>query len=165
MLTRPGLLPTRPGWSFEPKWDGFRAVRTGGDYAVRSRRGWLMTELLPEFSSLPISGVFDGELVAFGKDGKPSLRRICGRRILARDESVPVALVLFDVLELDGETTARWPYRRRRELLETLDFAGCCQLCPRFDDGAALWQAIREHQLEGVVAKRLDEPYRPGERT
>jgi ATP-dependent DNA ligase len=130
-------------------WDGFRAiVRTGNDYAVRSRRGWLMTELLPEFSSLSI----------------PSFQRICGR-ILQRDESISVALVIFDVLEHNGETTIQFPYRRRRELLESLDFAGGCQLCPRFDDGAALWQVIRQHQLEGVVAKRLDEPYRPGERT
>jgi hypothetical protein len=42
-----------------------------------------MTELLPEFSSLPVRGVFDGELVAFGNDGKPSFERIC-RRILQR---------------------------------------------------------------------------------
>jgi hypothetical protein len=48
---------------------------------------------------------------------------------------------------------------------EELDLAGMSQLCPRFDDGAALWQAIREHQLEGVSRKRLDEPYRPGERS
>jgi ATP-dependent DNA ligase len=41
----------------------------------------------------------------------------------------------------------------RRELLETLDFAGACELCPRFDDGAALRQAVREHRLEGIVAK------------
>jgi hypothetical protein len=78
--------------------------------------------------------------------------------MLANDKAVPLVLVLFDVLELDGKPTIRLPYRRRRELLELLDFAGVCQLCPRFDDGAALWHAIREHQLEGVVAKRLDEP-------
>lgn len=90
--------------------------------------------------------------------------RIC-RRILERDGSVPVALVVFVALELDGETTDRLPYRRRRELLEALGFAGPYQLCPRFDDGAALWQAIREHRLEGVVAKRLHEPFWPGERT
>jgi bifunctional non-homologous end joining protein LigD len=164
MLARSGPLPTRPGWSFEPKWDGFRAiVRTGDDYTVRSRRGWLMTEHLPEFASLSIRGVFDGELVAFGNDGKPSFDRIC-RRILQRDRSVPVALVVFDLLDLDGDPTMRLPYRHRRELLESLDFAGC-QLCPRFDDAPALWQAVQEHRLEGVVAKKLDERYRPGERT
>jgi ATP-dependent DNA ligase len=50
MLAKRGALPTTAGWSFEPKWDGFRAiVRSGEDYCVRSRRGWQMTELLPEF--------------------------------------------------------------------------------------------------------------------
>jgi len=71
MLARSGPLPTPPGWSFEPKWDGFRAiVRTGDDYAVRSRRGWRMTEHLPEFASASVRGVFDGEIVAFGNDGR-----------------------------------------------------------------------------------------------
>jgi ATP-dependent DNA ligase len=69
------------------------------------------------------------------------------------------------VLELDGEETLRLPYGRRRERLESLDFASACQVCPRFEDGAALWHAIREHQLEGIVAKRLVEPCRPGERS
>src|SRR2546421_10594945 len=107
MLARSAPLPTRPGWSYEPKWDGFRAiVRTGDGYAVRSRRGWLMTELLPELAALPIRGVFDGELVAFGNDGKPSFDRLC-RRLLQRDPRVPVALGVFDLLELDGEPTRR----------------------------------------------------------
>src|SRR5439155_20104975 len=102
MLARSAPIPSGRDWGFEPKWDGFRAILRAGDaYAVRSRRGWLMTELLPEFASLSIRGVFDGELVAFGNDGKPSFDRIC-RRILQRDRSVPVALVVFDVLELDG---------------------------------------------------------------
>lgn len=108
MLAKPGPLPTGSGWSFEPTWDGFRAiVRSGKDYCVRSRRGWHMTELLPEFASIPIEGVFDGELVAFGADG----------------------------------------------------------FCPRFDDGAALWESVRDRGLKGVVAKKLSEPSRPGERS
>jgi bifunctional non-homologous end joining protein LigD len=164
MLARSGVLPTRPGWSFEPKWDGFRAiVRTGDGYCVRSRRGWLMTQLLPEFATLPVRGVFDGELVAFGTDGRPSFHRVCAR-MLNRDGSVPVALVLFDVLELDGESTLSLPYLKRRELLESLTFGYGCHLCPRFEDGAALWRSVVEYRLEGVVAKRLSQPYRPGER-
>jgi ATP-dependent DNA ligase len=102
--------PARP---FEPKWDGFRAiVRTGEDFAVRSRRGWPITDLLPEFASLPIRGVFDGELVAFGNDRKPSFRQVC-RRMLERNASVPVTLILFDVLRLDGEATIGLPHWHR----------------------------------------------------
>ncbi len=158
-------LPTRPGWSFEPKWDGFRAiVRTGVDYTVRSRRGWRMTEHLPEFASASVRGVFDGEIVAFGNDGRPSFERIC-RRILQRDSSVPVTLIVFDLLELDGEPTLRLPYRERRETLEGLTLPPGSHLCSRFDDGAALWASVVAHRLEGVVAKRLKDAYRPGERT
>jgi bifunctional non-homologous end joining protein LigD len=165
MLAKPGRLPTGRGWSFEPKWDGFRAIiRSGDDYAIRSRRGWRMTELLPESASLGVRGVFDGELVAFGNDRRPSFERLC-RRMLQRDATVPVALVLFDVLELDGEATLDLPYLERRAVLESLSFCRGVKISPRFDDGAALWAAVVEHRLEGVVAKRLSERYRPGERS
>ena len=106
--------PIRPaahkrGWAFEPKWDGFRAiVRTGPDYMVSGRRGWPMAEFLPEFSSLPITGVFDCELVAFGNDGKPSFHRLC-QRMLNRQQGIAVALVVFDVLALDEEPTIALP--------------------------------------------------------
>jgi ATP-dependent DNA ligase len=57
------------------------------------------------------------------------------------------------------------PYGERRVLLESLRFGTVCQVTPpRFDDGAALWDSVVERRLEGVVAKRLREPYRPGER-
>jgi bifunctional non-homologous end joining protein LigD len=165
MLAKSGPLPTGNGWSFEPKWDGFRAIVRSGDYCVRSRRGWLMTELLPEFTaSIQVEGVFDGELVAFGDDGLPSFDRL-SRRILHGDTSIPVALVFFDVLEVEGLSTMRRPYRERREILELLEFGAGCHLSPRFEDGEALWESVCERRLEGVVAKRLNEPYRPGERT
>jgi bifunctional non-homologous end joining protein LigD len=59
----------------------------------------------------------------------------------------------------------RQPYEERREILELFHFGRGCHLCPRFEDGEALWQSVCERQLEGVVAKRLSEPYRPGERS
>jgi bifunctional non-homologous end joining protein LigD len=122
-----------------------------------------MTELLPEFRRLPVRGVFDGELVSRDSHRRPSFERVC-RRMLQRDASVPVSLVVFDVLELDAEPTIRLPYRRRRVLLEALDSEGVCEVGPRFEDGAALWQAVCDRRLEGVVAKRLDKPYKPGAR-
>jgi ATP-dependent DNA ligase len=67
MLARSGPLPTRGDWAFEVKWDSFRAiVSTEGSLRVRSRRGWNMTEFLPELDSLPVSATLDGELVFFG---------------------------------------------------------------------------------------------------
>jgi ATP-dependent DNA ligase len=74
-----------------------------------------MTELLPEFGSLPIEGVFDGELVAFGDDGLSSFERL-SRRILHRDPSIPIALILFDVLVVEGLPTMHQPYRKHRAI-------------------------------------------------
>jgi ATP-dependent DNA ligase len=69
MLARPDSLP-RGDYSFEVKWDGFRAlVSTVETLLVRSRRGWDMTEPLPELAALPEGLVLDGELVAFALDG------------------------------------------------------------------------------------------------
>jgi hypothetical protein len=96
--------------------------------------------------------------------GDRSHGRRC-RRILHRHPSVPVAFAAFDVLELDGGPTVRLPYRERREIVESLTSGRGVQVCPRFDEGPALWASVLEHPLEGVVAKRLNEPYRPGERS
>jgi bifunctional non-homologous end joining protein LigD len=66
MLSRPGPIPTGPGWRYEVKWDGFHAlVSTVDGLRVRSRRGWNMTEQLPELRYLPGGPVLDGELVAW----------------------------------------------------------------------------------------------------
>ena len=70
MLARSGKLPARGDWAYEVKWDGFRTiVSTEGRFRVRSRRGWDMTELVPELGGLPIFATLDGELCAFGPDG------------------------------------------------------------------------------------------------
>jgi bifunctional non-homologous end joining protein LigD len=119
-----------------------------------------MTELLPEFASIPVEGVFDGELVAFGADGLPSFGLV-SPRILHGDRTIPVALVLFDVLEVEGLSTMKQPYRERREILELLDFGPGCHVSPRFDDGAALWESFCERRLEGVV-KEAESAVPPG---
>lgn len=68
MLARSGTLPTRGDWSYEVKWDGFRAIVSTErvPLRVRSRRGWNMTDLVPELAALPIFATLDGELCSFG---------------------------------------------------------------------------------------------------
>ena len=115
MLARPGGIPAAPGWSFELKWDGFRAlVARNGAFRVRSRRGWDMTALLPELGDLPAVGIFDGEIIAWD-DGRPYFPLVC-QRLLHGDRSVPLTFVIFDVLELDGDPTLPLPYVDRRRL-------------------------------------------------
>jgi bifunctional non-homologous end joining protein LigD len=163
MLARSGPLPSGD-YSYELKWDGFRAIVGRNDeFRVRSRRGWDMTALLPELADLPVEGVFDGELVAFA-DGKPHFPLVC-ERLLHGAHAVSLTFVIFDVLEIDHEPTLAWPYSRRRALLEELTLKEGPWLVPDiFDDGAALFAAVCVHRLEGVVAKRRGERYRPGER-
>ena len=63
ILSRPGPIPRGTKWSYEVKWNGFRAlVTTGSDFRVGSGRGWNMTAVLPEFRRLQAGLVLDGEL-------------------------------------------------------------------------------------------------------
>lgn len=66
MLARSSAMPTRDGYAYEPKLDGFRClICTEGAFQARSRRFWNMTPLLPELARFPVAGVFDGERIAF----------------------------------------------------------------------------------------------------
>jgi bifunctional non-homologous end joining protein LigD len=120
-----------------------------------------MTALVPELQTLP-DGVYDGELVAFD-DGIPWFPDVCAR-LLDGDRSVRLVYMVFDVLALDGRETMRLPYSERRRLLEQLDLPAAAVVSDRFDDGGALFDVVCERGLEGVVAKRLDSRYAPGER-
>ena len=166
MLARSGPIPTRGDWSYEVKWDGFRAIVSteGTPLRVRSRRGWDMTSLLPELSVLPIAATLDGELVAFGADGAPDFPLLCDRMLMRRP-GISVTYMVFDLLGVDGEDLTRAPYFERRAQLEELNVNGVHWQTPEtFDDGEALFEAVCAHELEGVVAKRPNSRYRPGER-
>jgi len=164
MLARADRLP-RGDYGYEVKWDGFRAiVSTEDGVVVRSRRGWNMSDRLPELGSLPSGLVLDGELVALGDDGRPSFP-LLGLRVLHGRPSIAVTLMIFDVLRVEGADAMCLPYRDRRALLEELDLCGRAWRTPEaFEDGEALLEATSAHGLEGVVAKRRSDPYRPGER-
>jgi bifunctional non-homologous end joining protein LigD len=89
---------------------------------VRSRRGWNMTPELGFLAELPVEATLDGELVAFGSDGKPDFPSLWAR-MLHRHAQIPLTFVIFDVLSLEGRDVTRRPYRERRRILEQLDFA------------------------------------------
>jgi len=164
MLARPDRLP-HGDYSFEVKWDGFRAiVSTENGLVVRSRRGWSMSERLPELVGLPTGLVLDGELVAFGLDGRPSFP-LLNARVLHGRVGIGVTFMVFDVLRVEGLDAMCLPYAERRALLDELDLNGRAWRTPEvFEDGPALMEATRRLGLEGIVAKRRSERYRPGER-
>jgi bifunctional non-homologous end joining protein LigD len=131
---------------------------------VRSRRGWRMDHLLPELADLPPRLTLDGELIAWGDDKLPSFPRLCQRMLQGR-HGIPIAYMIFDVVEWDGHGLLNWPYRQRRQLLEDLALRGShWDTAMSFEDGERLFNAVCAVGLEGVVAKRLGHRYRPGER-
>jgi bifunctional non-homologous end joining protein LigD len=164
MLLRPGPLPAGDGWAFELKWDGFRAiVSTEDGLRVRSRRGWNMTTHVPELETLHRGLVLDGELVAFNDRGAPHWPLLCG--VLHANRSIPVTFVAFDVLRVDGHDVMCNPWSERRALLDELGVErSCVRLSEVFEDGSVLFDAVVEHGLEGVVAKKRNGLDRPGYR-
>jgi bifunctional non-homologous end joining protein LigD len=84
---------------------------------------------------------------------------------LQRHSSIPVTFMVFDVLSVEGESVAAQPYVERRRILEGLQLDAARWRTPEaFDDAQALWEAVCEHELEGVVAKRRSSRYLSGER-
>src|SRR5581483_440524 len=116
--------------------------------------------------------VLDGVLVATGPDGRPDADRMARRLSVKSDSavrklvaSVPVVYMLFDVLWLDGHPTTHLSYEERRDRLDGLRLDGPAWKVPttHVGQGTALLEAARAQGLSGVVAKRLDSPYRVGE--
>jgi bifunctional non-homologous end joining protein LigD len=165
MLARSGRLPTIGDYAYELKWDGFRAiVSTEGSLRVRSRRGWDMTENVAFLAELPVRAILDGELVSLDEDGKPDFPQLCAT-VLMRHRPAPLTFMAFDVLSVEGRNVMGLPYMERRKILDDLNLNASQWRTPDvFDDGAALWDAVCEHELEGVVAKRRASRYLPCER-
>ncbi len=179
MLARTGGLPQEDGgWAYEIKWDGVRAIAYSrpGELRLESRNLNDIGDRYPELDRLnralsSHSAVLDGEVVAFGADGRPSFEALARRmhtptRAQARRQmkSTPVTYMIFDLLWLDGHSLMELPYSERRARLEALELTGANWQTPEhvLGKGAALLAATREQQLEGVLAKRLDSTYRPG---
>ncbi|HLV58067.1 MAG TPA: non-homologous end-joining DNA ligase [Natronosporangium sp.] len=178
MLAVSGPLPTGPGWAYEFKWDGVRAVAVVREGRLRlyARSGAEITAAYPELADLAGAvpdAVLDGEIVVLDRAGVPSFAALAERmhvrepaRAARLAASTPVTYVIFDLLALAGEDLTARPYWQRRDALERLVRPGPRWLVsPRFDDGQATFAAATEHSLEGVVAKRLDSRYRPGVRS
>jgi bifunctional non-homologous end joining protein LigD len=183
MMARPSnTLPRdQKNWSFEVKWDGVRAIAyvQPGRLRLESRNLNDITDAYPEVRGLigalgMHEAVFDGEIVAFDENGRPSFERL-QRRMHVRgtsairrlQSSMPVLYAIFDLLYLDGHSLIELPYRERRARLESLDLSGQAWRVPANHpgEGKLLLAATAKQGLEGIVAKRLDSRYEPGRRT
>jgi bifunctional non-homologous end joining protein LigD len=174
--TRARTLPTDdPAWGYELDWPGTRTVAyvSGGRLVLTAGEQDVSAgypELRPLAEALaPVEVVLDGTVVSFagGRIGpaRPPVADTAEARRLATRE--PVQYLATDVLWLDGVSTVDEPYTRRRERLAGLDLAGPSWQCPPHFTGGGEFalDAAREQRVPGVLAKRLDSPYRPGRRT
>ncbi|MDQ3739727.1 MAG: ATP-dependent DNA ligase [Actinomycetota bacterium] len=163
-------LPEGEGWAYEPKWDGFRCVAfvDDGEVFLQSRNGKALRRYFPELRFPPGRFVVDGEIVVFAEDGTQLFDALGQRihpaksRIEMLAEQTPARFIAFDLLAREDDVLLELPYRERRTALAELVEAPLA-LTPCVTDVADADPWLRG--AEGVIAKELDAPYRPGERT
>ena len=168
-------LPEGKEWSYEQKWDGFRAIAfvDGEKVDLRSRNGKPLSRYFPELEMPEGRYVVDGELVILDEDGHEVFNALQARihpaesRVKMLSEETPVTFRVFDLLAAEGRKLLKEPFSARREALESLVKSwvrkkGSVQLTKlaRTARGAEPWL----HSGEGVIAKDVTAPYRPGER-
>lgn len=177
MLATLGPLPEGPGWAFEAKWDGIRAVLYVDDpVRILTRNDHDVTGRFPRIAAhaarLGVPMVLDGEIVALDPAGRPDFGVLTGHTQWGAPgprwrRARPAQMFAFDVLYHGDRSLLALPYVRRRALLDDLGLTGGpISAPPAFTgDGPSVWAAAGELGLEGVVAKRLDSAYHPGVRT
>jgi DNA ligase-1 len=178
----PDELGDIDAWIAERKWDGIRGqiVLRGGNIYVWSRGEELVTDKYPEFAPLtdilPAGTVFDGEIIGW-KEGTPlpfaDMQKRIGRKNLSKRilKDIPVRMIVYDILEWEGNDIREKPLDERRAILERIvkehlveDILILSPLIPAGD-----WSTLREerensraHNSEGLMLKHSDSPYEVG---
>jgi bifunctional non-homologous end joining protein LigD len=187
MVTRPGAserpafvtpmaaeavtrLPEGKEWLYEPKLDGYRALVLKDDTHIEilSRNEKDLTAMYPEVVAAAsrlnaTHAVIDGEIVALAEDGRPSFQALQHR---SSHRTHRIVFYVFDLLHLEGRNLRGEPlHRRRARLPELLGNDPGMRLLQELPGSAAnIVQAVHAAGIEGVIAKRRDSIYQPGER-
>ena len=174
-------LPASPGWQYEPKWDGFRAIvgRDGEQADIRSKSGKSLARFFPEIIDALLATaesryVLDGELIlpvegVLSFDALQQRLHPAETRIMRLSRETPAQLMLFDCLSLGRSDLMDSPLHERRAALERFHAKNGTKtllLSPaskRIED-ADRWLEGSGGALDGIIAKPLDAPYRSGER-
>jgi ATP-dependent DNA ligase len=174
-------LPSGEGWQFEPKWDGFRCLarRDGNEVTLTSKSGKPLGRYFPEVAEMLGSlkakrFLLDGELIipvgdALSFEALQLRLHPAESRVRRLAKETPAELMAFDLLELGGKSLAEEPLSKRRAALESFfdkNRAPALHLSPMTRDRAVAlgWLKHSGGALDGVIAKRFDQEYRPGER-
>ncbi len=174
-------LPTTDGWLFEPKWDGFRALvfRDGDEVYTQSRDLKPLDRYFPELAeplkaALPDRCILDGEVV-IERDGELQFESLLLRihpaasRVKMLAEQSPASFVAWDLLAIGDEDLRKTTQGERRTRLEAAlsGVEGPVHLTPATTDRALAEDWFHRFEgagLDGVIAKRLADPYQPGKR-
>lgn len=173
-------IPAGDRWQFEPKWDGFRAIvfRDGDKVHVQSKKGQLLTRYFPEIVNaiqrMKMNQlVLDGEIV-IPVEGHLSFDDLLLRihpaesRVRKLATETPAHYFAFDALVLKNKSLIDQPIEKRRRQLEKLftliDDDSLIQLTPATTDRSIAMRWFKTPGLEGVMAKKLGEPYHSGDR-
>ena len=169
---------TRKDWLFEPKLDGYRvlAARVKGEPRLLTRNGndcaTSFPEILRAVAALPFDRlILDGEVVALDDQGRPSFQRLQGRARLSRPIDIrhaavntPVTYYGFDLLGFEDFDLRPLPLTDRKAILRrVLPPVGALRYLEHVDEqGEALYQEAVRLDLEGIVAKKANAPYKAG---
>jgi bifunctional non-homologous end joining protein LigD len=169
MATRAAALPAGAEWTYEVKWDGYRAeaVKNGAKLALASRNLKNITRQFPAVADAAAgiratSAVLDGEIVALDASGRPSFQALHHMSF----EGLAVVYYAFDLLHLDGRDFTRVPLDdRRASLRRIVDGSSVLLSEPLSGAPEVITAAVRGMGLEGVIAKRRGSVYTPGRRS
>ncbi len=171
LLQSKEMLSEGHQWIYELKLDGYRAIaiKTNSKVYLRSRNDKDFSARYPAIAKalarLPDETVVDGEVVALDQAGKPSFNALHNYG----SSLAPIFFYVFDVMVLAGQNVMSEGLSARRDLLEQHvlpKLAEPIRAVPRFDSALSdMIKAVRAQGLEGIVAKRLDSIYEPGQRS
>ena len=181
MLARPAQKPPdSQDYVYEVKWDGIRALISldEGEIRIHGRKRSDITKqfpelLIPEQAFRATSAVFDGEIVCIDAEGKPDFGNVIHRMQQTSEGGIdrakakcPAVCYLFDCLYLDGRPIVNEPLMRRREwLADAIRNGTPYRVSEIVEEGPALFEAVKQMGLEGILAKERNSAYFPGRRS
>lgn len=161
-----------PGWLFEIKWDGYRAIaeinshktpllysRNGLDFSER------FTSICKALQSIKHNAIIDGEIVLLNKNGIPDFQQL---QHYENHMNQPLLYYVFDLLELNGKKTTGLPLSDRKKLLKKLIGRRKTQIryCDHIEkDGIGFWKQAKQKGLEGIIGKKMDSEYAENKRS
>ncbi|HYG19422.1 MAG TPA: non-homologous end-joining DNA ligase, partial [Ohtaekwangia sp.] len=172
--------PKSDKYIFEMKWDGIRALIAweDGQLRIRTRNHNDVTAQFPELAVgekafRATNALFDAEIVSLDGQGKPVFKKVINRLMSTGETNIqkltrtnPVHCYVFDCLYLDGRPLINEPLARRREWMrDAIRPDTPYRVSESMEDGQSLFEAAKEHQLEGIIAKQKDSKYLPGKRS